>query len=99
MIPSGCAAAVDLLAAVAADEIEAAGGSVEPMVADALVATFGAPAGLEDHAQRALETAIALRDRLTRLFGDALSLRVGAEAGEVLITGDPTAGSPSPAPR
>ena len=31
--------------------------------------------------------AIALRDRLTSVFGDALSLRVGAEAGEVLISG------------
>ena len=51
--PERLAAAVDLLAGVAADEIEAAGGAVEPMVADALVATFGAPAGLEDHAQRA----------------------------------------------
>ena len=65
---------------------------MEPVVADALVATFGAPAGLEDHAQRALEAAMALRDRLTSLFGDALSLRVGAEAGEVLITVDPRGG-------
>ena len=37
--PERLAAAVDLLAAVAADEVEAAGGSVEPMVADALVAS------------------------------------------------------------
>ena len=90
--PERLAAAVDLLAAVAADEIEAEGGTVEPVVADALVATFGAPVGLEDHAQRALEAAIALRDRLTNLFGDALSLRVGAESGEVLITADPRGG-------
>ena len=90
--PERLAAAVDLLAGVAADEIEAAGGAVEPMVADALVATFGAPAGLEDHAQRAVETAIVLRDRLMRVFGDALVLRVGAEAGEVLITSGPGGG-------
>ncbi len=90
--PERLAAAVDLLAAVAADEIEAAGGTVVPVVADALIAAFGAPAGLEDHAQRALEAAIVLRDRLTSLFGDALSLRVGSEAGEVLITGDPRGG-------
>ena len=90
--PERLAAAMDLLAAVAADEVEARGGSLEPVVADALVAAFGAPAGLEDHAQRAGETAIALRDRLTSLFGDALSLRAGAEAGEVLVTGDPSGG-------
>ena len=87
--PERLGAAVDRLAAVATDEIEAAGGTLESMVADRLVATFGAPTALEDHAQRALGAAVALRDRLASLFGETLSLRVGADAGEVLIADGP----------
>ena len=90
--PERLRTAVELLAATATDEIDAAGGSVDTMLADALVASFGAPTGLEDHPRRALVAALAIRERLARLFGDALSLRVGAEAGEVLINGHPSGG-------
>src|SRR5438874_1593143 len=59
--------------AVAA-EIESAGGTLEKFAGDAVVATFGAPAAQEDHVERALHAALAVRGRCGELFGAALEL-------------------------
>ncbi len=70
----------------AAAEVEAAGGTVEKGIAGALLATFGAPqARQEDHALRAVGAALAMRKRLSEVFGDALSVRMGVESGEVIL--------------
>ena len=67
-------------------EIEAAGGTVERGIAGALIATFGAPhAREEDHALRAVSAALATRNRLSEVFGDALWLRMSVESGEVIL--------------
>jgi YVTN family beta-propeller protein len=67
-------------------EIEAAGGSAEKGIAGALLATFGATAARHaDHAVRAVSAALATRNRLSDTFGDALSLRMGVESGEVIL--------------
>ena len=63
-----------------AAEIEAAGGAVEKFAGDAVMAAFGAPAALEDHAERALHTALSMQRRLE----GGLSLRVGVNTGEVV---------------
>jgi class 3 adenylate cyclase/tetratricopeptide (TPR) repeat protein len=68
-----------------AAEIEAAGGTVEKFVGDAVMAAFGAPAAQEDHAERALHAALAMRRRLEELFGDTLTLRIGVNTGEVVV--------------
>jgi class 3 adenylate cyclase/tetratricopeptide (TPR) repeat protein len=68
-----------------AAEIEHAGGTVEKFVGDAVMAAFGAPAALEDHAERALHAALAMHRRLRELFGDRLALRIGVNTGEVVI--------------
>ena len=67
-------------------EIEAAGGTVEKGIAGALLATFGAPSAREqDHAVRAVSAALATRNRLSDVFGDQLTLRMGVESGEVIL--------------
>src|SRR5690242_17971057 len=75
-----------------AEEIELAGGTVEKFVGDAVMAAFGAPAALEDHAERALHAALAMQRRLRELFGDTLALRIGVNTGEVVV-GRPREGS------
>src|SRR5436190_388992 len=50
-----------------ADEIGRAGGTVEKFAGDAVMAVFGAPAALEDHAERALHAALALLHRTREL--------------------------------
>ena len=75
-----------------ADEINTAGGTVEKFVGDAVMAAFGAPAALEDHAERALHATIAMRERLQELAGGVLSLRIGVNTGEVVV-GTPREGS------
>src|SRR5579864_3280361 len=75
----------DLVGATAA-EVERAGGTVEKFAGDAVMAAFGAPAALEDHAERALHAALAMQRRLSELFGSRLQLRVGVNTGDV-VTG------------
>src|SRR5438477_12815737 len=74
------------------EEIERAGGTVEKFVGDAVMAAFGAPVALEDHAERALHAALGMQRRLRELFGDLLALRIGVNTGEVVV-GRPREGS------
>jgi class 3 adenylate cyclase len=71
-----------------AHEIELAGGTVEKFAGDAVMAAFGAPGALEDHAERALHAALAMQRKLE----DGLTLRIGVNTGEVVV-GVPRAGS------
>lgn len=64
-----------------AAEIEAAGGTLEKFAGDAVMAAFGAPAALEDHAERALHAALAMQRRLE----PPLRLRIGVNTGEVVV--------------
>ncbi len=66
-------------------EVERAGGTIEKFAGDAVMAAFGAPAALEDHAERALHAALAMRQRLTEVFGGELELRFGVNTGEVVV--------------
>ena len=66
-------------------EIELKGGTVEKFVGDAVMAVFGAPAALEDHAERALHAALAMQERLQELFGGEIEMRVGVNTGEVVV--------------
>src|SRR5436190_19291437 len=75
-----------------AAEIDTAGGTVEKFAGDAVMAAFGAPSSLEDHAERALHAALAMQHRLKELFGEALPLRIGVNTGEVVV-GKPREGS------
>ena len=75
-----------------AEELSAAGGTVEKFAGDAVMAAFGVPEAHEDHAERALHAALAMQRRLEALFGEGLALRIGVNTGEV-VTGSAREGS------
>jgi class 3 adenylate cyclase len=62
-------------------EIERAGGTIEKFAGDAVMAAFGAPEALEDHAERALHAALSMQRKLD----PALGLRIGVNTGEVVV--------------
>jgi len=66
-------------------EIEAAGGTVEKFVGDAVMAAFGTPTAHEDDAERALRAGVGMHRKLRELFGDQLALRIGVNTGEVVV--------------
>lgn len=67
-------------------EVVERGGVVEKFIGDAVVAVFGAPAAREDHAERALDAALAMQQRFAEMFaGQGLGLRVGVNTGEVVV--------------
>jgi class 3 adenylate cyclase len=70
------------------------GGTVDKFTGDGIMAVFGAPLALEDHALRACQAALGIQEEATGLAADVrrrdgvdLLLRVGLNSGEV-IAGD-----------
>jgi class 3 adenylate cyclase len=70
------------------------GGTVDSFTGDGIMAVFGAPAALEDHALRACLAALGIQDEATRVAAEVerrdsvdLRLRVGLNSGQV-ITGE-----------
>src|ERR1700745_683698 len=75
----------------AAGVVQRFGGTVDKFTGDGVMAVFGAPAALEDHAVRACLAALALQTETSPLAADAkdrdgieLKLRVGLNSGEVI---------------
>src|ERR1700722_5565293 len=67
------------------------GGTVDKFTGDGIMAVFGAPAALEDHAERACMAALGIQQEGTRLAatvedrdGVTLRLRVGLNSGQVI---------------
>src|SRR3954454_18259341 len=67
------------------------GGTVDKFTGDGLMAVFGAPIALEDHALRACRAALDIQKDVKDLDGEvehrdhvALQLRVGLNSGEVI---------------
>lgn len=77
---------------ILADGVHRYEGTVNQYTGDGIMALFGAPAALEDHAQRACHAALQLRQELRR-YGDELkrtrglvfAVRIGLESGEVVV--------------
>ena len=68
------------------------GGVIDKYLGDALMAEFGVPVPLDDHAVRACRAALRMRDELRRLRADwekrgmpALHARIGINTGRVLV--------------
>ena len=89
--PERTRALLDRFYEAMAEEVERASGTIEKFAGDAVMAAFGAPAALEDHAERALHAALAMRHRVGEL-DRRLELRIGVNTGEVVV-GEPRAGS------
>ena len=77
-----------------ASVVQRYGGSVDKFTGDGVMALFGAPVALEDHAFRACLAALDIQHQTQRLSGEvqgcdgiALQLRVGLNSGQV-ITGE-----------
>jgi class 3 adenylate cyclase len=71
--------------------VERYGGTVDKFTGDGIMAVFGAPAALEDHAIRACLAALGIQEETTRLAAEVkdrdgvdLQVRVGLNSGEVI---------------
>jgi adenylate cyclase len=71
--------------------VERYGGTVGAFTGDGIMAVFGAPTALEDHAFRACLAALGIQEEVTRLASDVrerdgveLKLRVGLNSGQVI---------------
>ena len=85
--------------ALAREEIEARGGTVEKFIGDAVMAVFGVPIAHEDDPARALRAALAIRSRLAELNArhrdekkPELEVRIGINSGDVVSTTSPRPG-------
>ena len=85
--------------ALAREEIEARGGTVEKFIGDAVMAVFGVPVAHEDDPERSLRAALGIRKRLVELNRQLqadgrpeLQVRIGINSGEVVSTTTPRRG-------
>lgn len=67
-------------------------GARSKFAGDSVMAVFGAPRALEDHAERSLHAGLAMQERLGELFDGKLELRIGVNTREVVV-GSARAGS------
>jgi len=66
-------------------ELERHGGTVEKFIGDAVMALFGAPVAHEDDPERAVRSALEIRDFFA---SEGLELRIGITTGEALVSLD-----------
>jgi adenylate cyclase len=72
--------------------ITAHGGYVNRIMGDGLLAVFGAPEALPNHAEHAVASALEIADRVKETQGDSLRIGIGLNSGPVVagtITGGP----------
>src|SRR6185312_6312454 len=60
------------------------GGTVDKFTGDGIMAVFGAPIALEDHASRACLAALGIQQEVQQLPDVDLQLRIGLNSGQVI---------------
>jgi class 3 adenylate cyclase/tetratricopeptide (TPR) repeat protein len=65
-------------------ELERLGGTVEKFIGDAVMAVFGAPTAHEDDPERAVRSALVIRDWAQEQ--DGLQVRIGINTGEAVVS-------------
>jgi class 3 adenylate cyclase len=88
--PEEARAVIDPVLQLMMDAVHRYDGYVVQSAGDGIFALFGAPVAHEDHPQRAVHAAIAMRDALGRHNVDLLSrpaveIRIGVNTGEVVL--------------
>src|SRR5262245_11641091 len=85
-------AMMDRVLTLAAKVVHRYGGTVNQFLGDGLMALFGAPLALEDHAVRCAHAALGIHDairvdsaNLGREHGAEVRLRIGVNSGEVVV--------------
>lgn len=71
---------IDLMVAA----VREAGGMVNRIQGDGIMALFGAPVAVDDHALRACQAALLMRNRVAELADREISIRIGVHSGEVV---------------
>ena len=61
------------------------GGHANKFIGDGMLAIFGAPERLEDHAQRAVAAALEAAEAVQTRFGDELGVGIGVNSGSALV--------------
>ncbi len=78
--------------ALIADEVDASGGYVDKFIGDAVMAMWGAPADLDDHALAATRAALAMARGIAERAGEAeargepgFGIKIGLHAGAAIV--------------
>jgi class 3 adenylate cyclase/pimeloyl-ACP methyl ester carboxylesterase len=90
--PEEARALLDPVLQLMMDAVHRYGGTVNQVMGDGIMALFGAPVALEDHAVRACYAALRLQqdvarhaEDLRRRQGVAIQIRIGINSGEVVV--------------
>jgi class 3 adenylate cyclase len=67
-------------------EIESFGGVVEKFIGDAVMGVFGAPVAHGDDAERAVRSALVVRDAVSEVAGGDLQIRIAVNTGEAVVS-------------
>lgn len=88
MAPTELATFLNAYLSAMTEEIFRFDGTLDKYIGDAIMAVFGAPLGMPDHAERAVRAALAMRERLVAFNAQSgrppLQTRIGINSGRVM---------------
>ncbi len=82
--PEQAVAQLNKLFEILVPAIRTAGGHPNRYIGDGVLAVFGTPEPLKNHANRALAAAVTIQREVRRVFGDELHLGIGINSGKLI---------------